>query len=269
MMDPIIKTTRIAPSAFSLNLRHPKAGGGFALDPGKPAPKQTPAPDQHAKSGPPPPTFHESILTPDAISKLVPHAMEPEHEKGVPETIVDDSMERERQLQQAYEQAREEGFRTGLEAGRKESRQELEQALKQIDDLLHALAETRGTLLHEAEDGAVEVVFEAVTKMVGYASTDRQIAYNLVREAIEQVKGRDRLIIRVSNQDYDMVHTALSQPGTAESLAKSLTVVADNLVQLGGCLIETESGSLDARLEIQLQRLRDMLLSVRNADANA
>ncbi len=268
MMDPIIKTTRIAPSAFSLNLRHPKAGGGFTLDSGKPAPKQTPAPDPHAKSVIPP-TIQESILTPAAINKLVPHATEAEHQQAAPETIVDDSSDRERQLQQAYEQAREEGFRTGLEAGRKESRQELEQALKQIGDLLHSLAEMRGTLWHDAEDGAVEVVFEAVTKMVGYASTDRQIAYNLVREAIEQVKGRDRLVIRVSNQDYDMVHTALSHAGTAESLAKSLTVVADNLVQLGGCLIETDSGSLDARLEIQLQRLRDMLLGVRNADADA
>ena len=46
-----------------------------------------------------------------------------------------------------------------------------------------------------------------------------------------------------------------------------LELVADERVELGGCLIETDGGTLDGRLETQLKRLRDTLLDAARAPA--
>jgi flagellar biosynthesis/type III secretory pathway protein FliH len=40
-------------------------------------------------------------------------------------------------------------------------------------------------------------------------------------------------------------------------------LLSDDRVLLGGCLIETSGGTLDGRLETQMQQLRDTLLAAR------
>ena len=39
--------------------------------------------------------------------------------------------------------------------------------------------------------------------------------------------------------------------------------MADEKVALGGCIVETEGGLLDARIETQIERLRGALLKAR------
>jgi flagellar assembly protein FliH len=156
-----------------------------------------------------------------------------------------------------------------MASAKEKNQEELKAALKQIADLMHSLKDIHESLYQELEDSAVEVVFEAVAKIIGHAATDKDMVYNITREAIERVKGRNKIIIRVSTHDYDMIKTALSHAENSDLHNSNLTVIADNLVQLGGCLIETEAGSLDARLEIQMQRLKDALLSARKLNEDA
>lgn len=267
-MEPVLKTSRIAPSSFALDLRQPKTGQ-------KPQPGQTEKPKLERPSALPSQKNAadlsaqglDSLLTDAAIGKLIPRAPEPE--------VTQESLEekkraqQKRELEEIYKKAQQEGYQAGLESAKQECQKELNEALEQIKNLLHSLKNLSESLYQEMEDNAAEVVFEAVSKIIGLAATDKQIAYNITREAIEQVKGRDRLIVRVSTKDYEVVKNALGYSGAGELLSKNLSVVADNLVQLGGCLIETEAGSLDARLEIQLQRLKETLLGVRKSHAES
>jgi flagellar assembly protein FliH len=45
-------------------------------------------------------------------------------------------------------------------------------------------------------------------------------------------------------------------------------IAADDRVELGGCLLETPSGTLDSRLEVQLANLRRTLLEARSRQIN-
>lgn len=267
-MDPIIKTTRIAPNAFTLSLRHPKKND-FQLEQNnqeKSTANQN-ASTQQAKTGTHTTLFHEPLLNTETVDRLI-SATSLEAETVATATPTSNPVTTQQEIEAIFQEARQQGYQKGLEEGKNQNQQQLNKSLQQINDLIHALSDAREATFQELEDSAVEVVFEAVTKILGYAATDKQIAYNVVREAIEQVKGRDHLIIRVSNKDYDLVKAALAHAGAEHSLAKNINIVADNLVQLGGCLIETEAGSLDARLEIQLQRLKDILLGTRRTPSD-
>jgi flagellar assembly protein FliH len=81
-----------------------------------------------------------------------------------------------------------------------------------------------------------------------------------VREAISGVRERERLVVRVSPRDHKLFAGENIAPKNGD--AGSIELVADERVELGGCLIETSSGTLDGRLETQLQRLCDTLASV-------
>ncbi|TCS37723.1 flagellar biosynthesis/type III secretory pathway protein FliH [Paucimonas lemoignei] len=281
-MDPIIKTTRVSQNAFSLDVRQPKTGMQSGQGQGKP--KQDakfelgkPAAATKATDISVTKVASEPILNDATLEKLVPKPISQEPHPELGRTKAHDlekEKEREKEkeknlLQEAYEKAKLEGYQAGLETAKVSSQKELNQALGQLKELFQSLKNLDEALFQEMEDSAAEVVFEAVTKIIGQAAIDKKIAYAVTRQAIEQVKGRERLIVRVSSKDYELVKETLTDPDTDGLFIKSVSVVADNLVQLGGCLIETEAGNLDARLEIQLQRLKETLLGVRKTNDDA
>jgi flagellar assembly protein FliH len=99
-----------------------------------------------------------------------------------------------------------------------------------------------------------------VTKIIGEAFTDRDVVISAMREVIRRTKERTELVVRISPADWAMLDGYQEQL-TAGLNVGSVEIVADERVQLGGCLLETPAGSLDGRLEVQLERLRDALLN--------
>ena len=166
-----------------------------------------------------------------------------------------------------FEQAREEGYEAGMKEAARHIRDEIDSAMAQIGALANGLEEARQDLYREIEDTAVEVIFTCVTRILGRAATDRKLAVEMVQNVIGQVKDRERLLVRVSPKDYEIVQAELQRSGSAGQFHSNFQLVADQLVQLGGCVVESDAGSLDARLEIQIKHLKDALLTVREAHA--
>jgi flagellar assembly protein FliH len=77
-----------------------------------------------------------------------------------------------------------------------------------------------------------------------------------VKESRRRVDRDAVLTVAVHQEDFDMLSATAGQ-------APGLRWVADDEVRLGGCKVTGSQGSLDARLETQLARLRDTLLEVR------
>lgn len=268
-MDPIIKTPRISPASFSLNFR----GGNARQKSQQPTTlneetrlEKPPIPESPV---PTPRPSHESRVQTSAYKppQSESPALSPQLAADTTKHLIADSEQQRQKI--SFEKERESARQEGLEEGRKAAKKELEQGLAQISELLNSLGDLRTSLLAEMEDSAVEVVFEAVTKIIGQAAADRKIALNITHEAIEQARGKSQLTIRVAHSDFEIVQAALAQAGVTELSSKEVHVIPDNIVQLGGCVIETEAGSLDARLEIKLQRLKDTLLGVRKSGQDA
>ena len=74
------------------------------------------------------------------------------------------------------------------------------------------------------------------------------------------------MLVRLATADADLLR---DMHGEMTRLAgiKGLEIVADDSIALGGCLLETARGGLDARLETQVQRLRELLLAARRGEA--
>ena len=116
--------------------------------------------------------------------------------------------------------------------------------------------------LEDVADEAGEIVFTAVCKILGDGFTNREGAVATVREAVRRSKERGRLFVRVSPEDFELLSSRRRELLDG-AVAGEVDLVADEKVKLGGCLLEGPSGSLDARLELQLQRLREVLVRAR------
>jgi len=166
------------------------------------------------------------------------------------------------ELTRQRNEAVEQGYKEGLQAGHEAARQQTAQSRDQLSGLIEGMrAEYERDLDGIAEIGA-EIVFEAVTRIIGSSYMDRDGITAVVREVISHAKDRSRLVIRVSPADYRELKTA-HEMFTENGNSQKVEILADDRVELGGCLLETPAGNLDGRLEVQLQQLRDTLLNAR------
>lgn len=199
----------------------------------------------------------ESVQRQSAICQPVPE----------PRYTHDEFMARfESELGVLRETAREEGFAQGhaqgLDEGRTQGAAEYGASVRQVTELLASLRGHLNQKIEGVSDIAIEIVYEAVAKILGEQIVQREVIIVMVREIVRRAKERSRLVARLAPRDIEVLN------GQSAKLVEGLNIgdielVADDRVVLGGCLLETPSGNLDGRIEIQLQQLRDALLNAR------
>jgi flagellar biosynthesis/type III secretory pathway protein FliH len=170
------------------------------------------------------------------------------------------------QFKQEAETARELGRQRGLQEGRAAGAEEVhrnaEAELARIRAVAAGLHGALDTGIRGLEDVAVAIAFEAVCKMLGSAAASRDGIRALVHEAVEHAAGAQQVTVRLHPADLATLRAA---GGLEPAPAPAPAWVADKSVELGGCVVETDGGTLDARLETQVERLRATLLAARAA----
>lgn len=144
--------------------------------------------------------------------------------------------------------------RNAYESGREESIQEL------LEDIL-AAKEQRSEALHEVEKDVLKLSVKVAEKIIGREiQTDEATRADIVLTALRQARQQEMLTVRVNANDLPLVEKMRDRID-AFGRARYLDFVADPAVGEGGCLIESQSGTIDARLETQLRVFENAFLA--------
>jgi flagellar assembly protein FliH len=74
--------------------------------------------------------------------------------------------------------------------------------------------------------------------------------------------GGGRLILKLNSQDHPMVKARQKELLDAFPQVVELVLEQDDRIERGGCIVETESGFLDARLSTQFAQVVEALTKV-------
>ncbi len=118
------------------------------------------------------------------------------------------------------------------------------------------------------EDIALDVAWEAVCKILGGAVATRQGIRALVEQSANRVRSEEKMTVRLCPADLRILKAG-KDPSEAEDEPRRMEFLADASIEMGGCIIETSAGRIDATLETQLSRLHQALLAVRLARKEA
>ncbi len=171
-------------------------------------------------------------------------------------------------IDQARVGAAEEGRLQGLCAGRAEARDELEQALKEaqatvsdrlerLEQMLCAVAKEGARRLADSEDELIALSYEATCRVLGSEAATLAGIRSMVKHLLASHGHREQFAVHVHPDDLPLVSQGAGQVG------ESWRWVGDDSVQLGGLVLRSAQGTLDARLEVQLAALAEALLTVR------
>ena len=170
------------------------------------------------------------------------------------------------QRQTALETAYRNGYNDGAALARAEAHAELERAAKLNASLLSEFTATRRDWFAACERQAVELVCHAVEAVLGERPPDADRILHALQRAFACLDESDRATVRCHPDDVEFLRDAITQPGSEITASRRVKLVADDGVQPGGCLVETDLGVVDARIEQQLRMLRGALLDTAMAD---
>lgn len=152
------------------------------------------------------------------------------------------------------EQEAENIRREAYQAGREEAEQEL------IEHLT-AIKEIRSQSLQEVERDVLKLSVKLAEKIIGKEIQQNEaVRGEIVFNALRQARQQEMLTVRVNTADLPIIEQ-LREKIDSFGRAKYIDFVADQSVKEGGCIIESASGTIDARLETQLRILENALLA--------
>lgn len=160
----------------------------------------------------------------------------------------------------ARELGRQRGLQEGRTAGTEEAKRTFEAELARIRSIADRLQEAVETGFNGVEDMAVAIAFEALCKMLGNTAVTPEGVQALVRQAAAHAINNEKVVVRLHAGDLSVLRAVGALDATLPSGA-AVSWVADKAVELGGCVVETDGGELDARLETQIEKLRKTLVA--------
>ncbi len=196
--------------------------------------------------------------------------------KGQAEKYLEDVR---RQGQQLIEKARQEAvamrprFEDEARRAAEKSVQERVELLaeelvnQRLQTLRPALEKAVGAIERARADWVAEWEAQAIHLAVAIAQRvirrelgrDPQIQANYIREALELAAGSQQVRVRIHPDDRQALGSLAGQ-WMEQALARaSAELVADPSVSHGGCVVETQHGQIDQRIETQLARIEEEL----------
>ncbi len=176
------------------------------------------------------------------------------------------------QAQSVEDEARRQGYAVGyaegMAAGRAEAERivglqaEADKAGWQTDIaafIAHVETE-RESAWNAMEPQIISMVFELAKHVIKQeVEVSRDVALSVTRNALRRVVEGGTLRIRVNAEDLPTVRGNREELLTLVDNIRHVEIIEDRRVGAGGCIVETDAGSIDARLETQLAEAANLL----------
>ncbi len=131
------------------------------------------------------------------------------------------------------------------------------QALKRACTL-GQLENIRKEIHQEIEKEVAQLALSIARKIVCHeVKTTQEIVTCVAREALSRVDNPAKIKIKLNPDDLQFIKDTQSQFSHFLDHVDNIRFEADQSIQSGGCLIETDRGDIDARIEKQFQAIEE------------
>jgi type III secretion protein L len=170
------------------------------------------------------------------------------------QNILDNAQRRAAELIEEAKRKGEELHEEAIESGRQEG-------LKKVTEELAKAHIQRGNMIARAEEEIVRLALKIAEKIIGKdLDRDPTLVTSICSNAIENVRNAQSMILRVNPKDAAILRERRKQMMEMIGRVKDVTIKEDPDVEQYGCVIETDSGTIDAKLSTQLEMLLNVLV---------
>ena len=158
------------------------------------------------------------------------------------------------------DQVYQKGYKEGLDSGYKVGREEVDRLIGRLNVILSSIIKKRNEIMEEAEKQLVDIILIIARKVVKkIVDQDEQVVYRNVLEALKVLKSSTEVAIRVNLQDLDLATQHKDEFVNRIEGIEHLKILEDSSVERGGCYIDTDFGSINAKISTQLSHIEEQI----------
>jgi flagellar assembly protein FliH len=164
------------------------------------------------------------------------------------------------EAEQLRAQARAAGEAEGRSAALAAVRAEAETSLSALGNAVQSVVELQSQLIASLEREATELAMALAEQILaGALSVEPERVLDVTRNALRHLAERRRVTVVVNPADLDLVSEAAEKLRTELGGIEHLAVQSDRRIAPGGAVARTEAGEIDAGIDTQLARAREIV----------
>ncbi|MEQ8791431.1 MAG: FliH/SctL family protein [Pirellulaceae bacterium] len=169
---------------------------------------------------------------------------------------------------QEAEQLRGQAQQQGLQQAKQQAeadvtgkiRQQLAGVLPALEESVEQLKKARHEWVAQWQDKAVHLAARMAELVVRRElKSTPEITLDLVREALELASGSEHIRLRLNPADRAALGEGVEELAARLAKLGPAEIIADPQVSSGGCIVSTDFGDIDQRIEAQLARIEQEL----------
>ncbi|WJH33266.1 FliH/SctL family protein [Paenibacillus sp. CC-CFT747] len=175
--------------------------------------------------------------------------------------------ERRQSDEQEQEEAKSRGFEAGYQAGLEQARQSVREeyadSIQEAQTVLAQAYERKRQIIREAEPFLIELSTSIAEKIIQkQLSLSPDWILDLTRSQLARKRDKGIVTLCVAPKHFTFFKEAREEFEMVMDSQAELQIVPDATVSDEGCVIRTDFGSMDARIDTQLQQIKETLRQI-------
>jgi flagellar assembly protein FliH len=166
-------------------------------------------------------------------------------------------------LQELSRQGFDEGYRIGAAQAEEDIKLQWADRLQEAQAIVERAYETKEKIISEGESFLVELSCSIAEKILNRKlAKSPEMSMKLFEKALARRKEQGVIVLCVSPSQFAHVQAAKDELIVMLDSQAELQIVPDSSIKEGGCIVRSAYGSIDARVDTQLEAIREQLLRV-------
>lgn len=162
-------------------------------------------------------------------------------------------------LKEVQEKAYQEGYQLGLTEGAEKAFQEaktdLTERLHTMESLIKSIEEMKKNLLVDNEANLIKLLFLIAKKMaLRDLEENRDAVKEILTGVIGEMQNDEQSVVRLNSEDLKFIESLQEKSGEKIESLERVKFIVDDEIKAGGCMIESEFGTVDATIEERVDR---------------
>ncbi len=165
------------------------------------------------------------------------------------------------------ERVKKEGYNEGFSEGKiraeDEANQQFQSMIKQAKKILEESYIIKEQIIQESELSIIDISIKIAEKIIiKEMEIDKNIIKLITKEALKNINEFDKISIFVNPEHFPFLQTARGDLLDGLNGQVELMIYPDSSIIIGGCIIKTSTGTLDAKIDTQLGEVKQALYDI-------
>jgi flagellar biosynthesis/type III secretory pathway protein FliH len=171
-------------------------------------------------------------------------------------SLIEDAERRAAEIEAA---AKRDGFDQGVSDGRAAAQAEMDEMLETMRGLIEMARIERHKIIEGAEPEILRLSVAIAERILNqHIALEPNTVLEMTRSAIARIISRETVTVRVNPADIETMRDHRDQLMAMNDI-DNLRIIEDQRVDRGGVLLETDAGTIDAKVSTQLREVRRLL----------